>query len=75
MEQRYATIRQGNCRRCARTIRIAGTPNRAYYFLSGLAKDIDNEARGRLEGGLKALIGREWSRTLQSVTELLERQS
>lgn len=32
----------------------------------------DNEARRRLEEELKALIGREWARALQSVTELLE---
>jgi hypothetical protein len=32
----------------------------------------DNEARQRLEEELKALVGREWTRALQSVTELLE---
>lgn len=32
----------------------------------------DNEARHRLEDELKALIGREWARALQNVTELLE---
>lgn len=32
----------------------------------------DNEARRKLEEELKALIGREWTRALQSVTELLE---
>jgi transcriptional regulator with XRE-family HTH domain len=32
----------------------------------------DNEARRRLEEELKALIGREWARALQSVNELLE---
>jgi transcriptional regulator with XRE-family HTH domain len=32
----------------------------------------DNEARRRLEEELKSLIGREWARTLHSVTELLE---
>lgn len=32
----------------------------------------DNEARRRLEEELKGLVGREWARALQSVTELLE---
>ncbi len=32
----------------------------------------DNEARRRLEEELKGLVGREWARTLQSVTDLLE---
>ena len=32
----------------------------------------DTEARRKLEEELKALIGREWVRALQSVTELLE---
>jgi transcriptional regulator with XRE-family HTH domain len=32
----------------------------------------DNEARRKLEEELKALIGREWSRTLRGVTELFE---
>ena len=32
----------------------------------------DDEARRKLEAELKALIGREWSRALESVTELLE---
>jgi len=32
----------------------------------------DNQARRKLEEELKALIGREWTRALQSVTELLE---
>lgn len=32
----------------------------------------DNEARYKLEEELKALIGREWERALESVTELLE---
>lgn len=32
----------------------------------------DTEARRKLEEELKALIGREWARALQSVTELLE---
>lgn len=32
----------------------------------------DNEARRRLEEELKALIGREWARTLENVTNLLE---
>jgi len=32
----------------------------------------NNEARRRLEEELKALVGREWGRALQSVTELLE---
>lgn len=32
----------------------------------------DNEARRRLEEELKALIGREWARALNSVTDLLE---
>lgn len=32
----------------------------------------DSEARQKLEAELKALIAREWLRTLQNVTELLE---
>lgn len=32
----------------------------------------DNESRRKLDVELKALIGREWAKTLQSVTELLE---
>jgi transcriptional regulator with XRE-family HTH domain len=41
--------------------------------VAGINRDwFDSEARRQLEEELRALIGREWARALQSVTELLE---